>query len=103
MRIIVEAVTNHELVFDLKPEIVRIDVTRAAFPFTQKHTDPDTARSRGLQPFANRSQGMPAIEDVVENQDMSIFHVRRRDLIEYDFAAGLRFAVITRHAQTIEA
>ena len=58
---------------------------------------------RRLKFLANRGQGMPAVENVIENENMSIFHVRRRDLLKNHLSTGLSFPVITRDAQAIQA
>ena len=55
-----------------------------------------------LQFLANRSQSVTAVEDVIQDEYMSINHIGQGDLFENHFATRLRFAVITRHAQAIQ-
>ena len=80
-----------------------VDRAGALLLLTQKHADLDRARSGGFEPFLNRGQRIPAVEDVIQDQNMSILHVRQRDLFEDYFPTGLRFSVIARDAQAIEA
>lgn len=100
--VVVESVTDYEFVFNFKPEIVGIDFALALFLFTQEHTDFDAARSCGFKFLADGRQRVSAVEDVVENKDMSILHVRQRDLFKDHLAAGLRFSVITGDAEAIQ-
>ena len=45
---------------------------------------------------------MAAIQNVIQKKYVPIDDVGKRYLFENDFTAGLRFAVVTGHAQTIE-
>src|SRR2546423_2527460 len=100
--VVVEPVTDDEFVLDFKAEIIGVHRAVARFLFTEEHTDFHAERSGGFELLANGRERVTAIEDVVENQNMSIFYVRRRDLFENDFAAGLRFSVVTGETQAIE-
>src|SRR2546423_12031273 len=100
--VVVESVADHELILDFEAEIVGIDGPRPLFLFTQEHANANAARLRRFQFLPDGGQSVTAIEDVIQDQNMSILHVWQGDLLKDDFATRLRLAVITGHAQTIE-
>lgn len=100
--VVIESVADDELILDFEPKVISVDLALARFLFTQKNANFDAAGFGGLKFFANSRESVPAVEDVVENQNMAILHVGEGNLFEDDFATGLRRPVITGDAETIE-
>ena len=97
----IKAVTDDEFIFDIESDIIGIDMAGALFLFVEQNTNADAARIGAFQFLPNGGECVAAVEDVVENENMSIFHVRQRDLLENHFASGLSFPVITGDGEEI--
>src|SRR5262249_19734467 len=80
--VVVEPVADHEFVFDLKAKIISVDLSRAPLLLAQEHADANAARSRRFEFLPNGGERVSAVENVVQNENVSIFHVRRRNLFE---------------------
>src|SRR5438874_9746707 len=62
--------------------------------------------------LANSCKRKTTVQNIIQDQNISALEIRERDLsatgrtrrgeLENDLAAGLRFSVITRHAQAIQ-
>src|SRR4030095_9719549 len=98
----IESVTDYKFVFDFEPNIIRLDFPGALFLFAQQHAYPNALRPCRFQRFANRCERVTAIQNIIQDQNIAAHDIGKGDLLENDLSAGLRFAVITGHAQTLQ-
>ncbi len=98
----IESITDNKFIFDFESHIIRSDVPGALFLFAQQHAYPNVLRLGCLQRLANGRKRVTAIENIIQDQNISTRDIREGDLLENDLAAGLRISVITRHAQTLQ-
>src|SRR5262245_17823583 len=59
--------------------------------------------SRGADCFNDRGHRVAAIENVIEEQDMSSVDIREGGVIEFDPSCRYRASVVAHHTKTIEA
>src|SRR6476620_6017850 len=71
----VEAVTDDKFIVDWEADIIRINVSRALFPFAQQHTDPNAAWLGGFQFFANSRERVTGIQNIIQNQNVSAAYI----------------------------
>ena len=99
---VIEAITDDEFVTDGEPDVIGFHRAQSRLQFAQENADFHAQGPLGFQLVADRRERDAAVENVVENEDMSSSHVGQGDLLEDHFTSGGGLAIIAGHAQAIQ-
>src|SRR5215472_10845126 len=89
----IQSVPNHENIWNLKPDVIRLNVNYSTRRFIEQHANPDPAGFEPPQFFQHPRHGMAGIQYIIDQQHVAAMNVKPQLLGKYQLPGSRVVAV----------